>query len=67
MESNTAGNIDSLIDSEIRSLPVWNTALTCTIRCQYARNLRQIKPAFILNLAKDLIKKYNHRVYLQIW
>lgn len=56
-----ARNVALQIDTEIRALPVRNTASVRAVRRQYSRILKQADPAFILNLAKELIEKYNQR------
>jgi 3-methyladenine DNA glycosylase AlkD len=61
MELSNASNIASQIDAEIRALPVRNTASARAVRRQYSRKLKPAKPTFILELAKELIEKYDQR------
>lgn len=49
------------IDAEIRSLPVRNTPSIRSVRRQYSRQLRQAPPAFMLDLAKELMARYEQR------
>ena len=59
MEPSNASHIASQIEAEIRALPVRNAATARTVRRQYSRKLRQADPVFVLNVAKDLIEKYD--------
>jgi 3-methyladenine DNA glycosylase AlkD len=61
MELSNASNVASQIDAEIYALPVRITATARAVRRQYSRKLKQANPAFILNLAKELIEKYDQR------
>jgi len=61
MELSNAGNIASQIDAEIQALPVRNTAAARAVRRQYSRKLKQVEPAFMLELARALIEKYDQR------
>ena len=61
MELSNASHISAQIDAEIRALPVRNTATARAVRRQYSRKLKQANPVFMLNLAKDLIEKYDQR------
>jgi 3-methyladenine DNA glycosylase AlkD len=58
---NDAKSIAAKIDTEIRALPILNTPSGRAIRRTYSQKLSHAAPAFILNLARILIKKYKHR------
>jgi 3-methyladenine DNA glycosylase AlkD len=61
LELSNAGNVASQIDTEIRTLSVFNTAVARAVRRQYSHQLKQADPAFILNLAKILIEQHDQR------
>ncbi len=49
------------IDNEIRSLPIKNTPNLRAIRRKYSRMLKEANPNFILNLGREIFKKYGYR------
>ena len=49
------------VDSEIRTLPVQNTSNVRAVRRRYSRQFKQADPAFMLDLARELIQNYDHR------
>lgn len=53
--------IAAAIDDEIRALAVLNTPNARAIRRKYSRKLKQVKPTFILELARVLMNKYKHQ------
>lgn len=61
LELSNTSNVASQIDTEIRTLPVRNTATARAVRRQYSHQLKQADPAFILNLAKILIEQHDQR------
>jgi 3-methyladenine DNA glycosylase AlkD len=60
-EQHETKKIAAAIDAEIRALPVQNTPSVRAIRRQYSRQLKQAEPAFILDLARELLKSYGYR------
>lgn len=53
--------IAAAIDAEIHALAVLNTPNARAIRRKYSRKLKQVKPTFILELARVLMNKYKHQ------
>jgi len=61
LDLNDVKIVASVMDAEIRALPVQNTPNVRAIRCNYSRKLKQVAPEFILNLARELFKTHGHR------
>ena len=60
-EADSVGAVAAELAAEIRALPVQNTANVRAVRRQYTRQLKQASPAFMLNLARELIAEYEQR------
>ena len=58
---NDVKQLAAEIDAEIRALPVPNTHSERAVRRDYSRKLRQTRPEFILDLARELFGSYGHR------
>lgn len=54
-ELNHVGEVASQIEIEVQALPVKNTATLRRLRRTYSGKLKQAEPAFILNLARELL------------
>lgn len=50
----------ALINSEVRALPMRNTAAVRTVRRKYSRLLKESPANFVINLAKKLIRDYGY-------
>ena len=61
LDLNDVKKVASLMDAEIRELPVKNTKNVRAIRCNYSRRLKRADSEFILNLARELLETYGHR------
>ena len=61
LDLNDVKIVASVMDAEIRALPVQNTPNVRAIRCNYSRKLKQADPEFVLNLARELFKTHGHR------
>jgi len=61
LETSYASKAALQIDAKIRALPVLKTAAARAIRRQYSHQLKQANPAFILNLARELIERHDQR------
>jgi 3-methyladenine DNA glycosylase AlkD len=61
LDLNSAKEVASEIDAEIRALSVRNTANGRAIRRKYSRMLKQASPEFILELARELLENYGYR------
>lgn len=61
LELSHTGEVAAQIEADIRALSVRNTATMRNVRRRYSRILKQAEPAFILDLAQDLIEKYDQR------
>lgn len=61
LDLSNVGSVASQIDAAIRALPVRNTATARGVRRQYSQQLKQVDPAFILALARELIEKHDQR------
>jgi len=49
------------IDAEIRALPVQNTPGERALRRQVSQRLKQARPEFVLDLARELVQTYGYR------
>lgn len=58
---NDVRKIAAEFDAEIRALAVLNTPNARAIRRKYSRKLKQTKPEFVLEVARVLFNKYQHR------
>jgi 3-methyladenine DNA glycosylase AlkD len=56
-----AKNLAAAIETEIRDLPIHKTSNERTVRRKYSRRLKQADPEFILALANELFRTYDHR------
>ncbi len=61
LDLNAAQEVALEIDAEIRALPVRNAPNARAIRRKYSRKLKQTKPEFILDLARELLENYGQR------
>ena len=61
LDLNDVKKVASVMDAEIRALPVQNTPNVRAICCNYSRKLKQADPEFILNLARELLGTHSHR------
>jgi 3-methyladenine DNA glycosylase AlkD len=48
-------------DAEIRALPVRNAPNVRAVRRRYSRELKTAEPAFVLDLARELVEVYGYR------
>jgi 3-methyladenine DNA glycosylase AlkD len=58
---DTAAQIAARLNTEIEALPVKNTPNVRAIRRRYTRELKHAPAAFILDLARELLRTYGHR------
>ena len=61
LDMNSAMEVASEIDAEIRALPLRNTPSQRAIRRKFSRKLRQANSEFILDLARGLLENYGYR------
>ncbi len=61
LDLEDAKRVASEIDEQIRALPVRNTPSVRAVRRKYSRTLKQAKPEFILDLARELFQNYGYR------
>jgi 3-methyladenine DNA glycosylase AlkD len=61
LDQRNAKEVASEIDAKVRALPVQNAANVRAIRREYSQKLKQAEPAFVLDVARELLSSYRYR------
>jgi 3-methyladenine DNA glycosylase AlkD len=60
LDAGSAKEVASRIDGEIRALPVQKAPAVRAVRRKYSRLLKKAEPEFVLEVARELLRRYGY-------